>query len=32
MEFIAKNIETLITIATMIITWILGALSKKISI
>ena len=29
MQFITENIETIITIITMIITWILGALSKK---
>lgn len=29
MEFITNNIEIIITFATMIVTWVLGALSKK---
>lgn len=31
MEFITNNIEMIITLVTMIIAWILGALSKKSS-
>ena len=29
MEFITNNIEMIITFVTMVITWILGAISKK---
>lgn len=29
MEFLSNNIDIIITVITMIVTWILGALSKK---
>ena len=32
MEFISNHIETIISFVTMIITWLLGYLSKKVHI